>query len=347
MEPTCLYCKNIAGCPLLSDAKGTYVPERVITSSNFRECSDWEPINSMQSEVRKSLSGIQGDNTFRILHRIGTIINEEDGDEMIEDMPDFAGILREGMSAADREEQLRYETDEEGNVILEEVEGAEPFKRPRPTYQLRKFACDPEGYVKLDHSAGMFQTQDWLIRHILKIEIENGLITKTKKTKTPAQERAKKEEKDMAVGRKVLTRKGKGGKAGGDAPKGPKGPKPSGTGVRKPPKKPGATRDAGDEAPTSLPDVPAFDAEALVEELQVKIGETVQAAVAEKFDEVMAQVEKARSDLMDAITIFHDLMIQTGGTMQYENEEGEAEGLTEMFDNENRILGHLGDEDPS
>jgi len=345
---TCIHCANILGCPMLSDAKGTFVPERVITPQNYRECRDWEPITNMQHEVRKSLVGIQGDNALRVLHRVGTIIRDDDeegANEMMEDMPDFAGMLRQGMMSADREEQLRYETDEEGNVVLEDLGNGETLKRPRPTYQLRKFACDPEGYIQLDHSAGMFQTQDWLIKHILRIEIDNGLITRSKRTKTSAPKEAEPEQEieDMAVGRKVLTRKGKSGAAPSKGPKtGPKGPKAGGTKVGKPPKKAAATRDAGDDgAPEGLPEAPAFDTEALVEELQVKVGETVAAAVGEKFTELSAQVEEARSQLMDALTIFHDFMIQTGGSMQYENDEGEMEALPEMFDNENKILGHL------
>jgi len=355
MESTCFHCANILGCPMLSDSKGAFVPERVITSEKYRKCSDWEPVQALQNEIRKTLMGIQGDNVFRILHRVGTIINqgEESADEMINDMPDFAGILREGMMSADREEQLRYETDEHGNIVLEDLGHNDTIKRPRPTYQLRKFACDPDGYIQLDHSAGIFQTQDWLIKHILKIEIEEGLITRSKRTKTtaPKPETEPEETEDMAAGRKVLTRRGKGGAKG---PKGPKVGGGKGGRVGKPPKKTGATRRAApaeeESAPEGLPDAPAFDTEALAEDLQVKVGETVTRLVNEKFNEVAAQLEdlQARSqELMDGLTIFHDFMIQTGGTMQYED-DGEAQALPEMFDHERKILGHLEDDgDPS
>jgi hypothetical protein len=336
---------------MLSDVKGTFVPERVITSESDRECPDWKPINTMQRDVRTTLMGIQGENALRILHRVGTLIQDEEGPkEMAEDMPDFAGMLQEGMMSADREEQLRYETDDDGNVILEDLGKGESIKRPRPTYQLRKFACDPEGYIQLDHSEGMFETQDWLVKHILKIEIEQGFITKSKRTKTTAPTRAKPEEtEDMPAGRKVLTRRGnKGGVS-----KGPKGPKAGGSKsgrVAKPPKKPGATRDAGDEAPTSLPDASSFDIEGLSEDLQVKIGETVSRLVNEKFNELSAQLEDVQArcqELMDGLTIFHDFMIQTGGTMHYED-DGEQTPLPEMYDNDRRILGHLEEEgDPS
>jgi hypothetical protein len=348
---SCLHCANILGCPMLSDAKGTFVLERVIKPEHRRECPDWGHVDPMQHEVRKTLIGIQGDNALRILHKVGTIIQNEEGtDEMTEDMPDFAGMLREGMMSADREEQLRFETDEEGNVVPEDLGNGETIKRPRPTYQLRKFACDPEGYIQLDHSAGMFQTQDWLIKHILKIEIDKGLITRSKRTRTTAPKAgAEPEETDnMAAGRKVLTRRGKGG--AGKGPKGPKvgGPKTGRTG--KPPKKTGATRDAGDEAPAGLPDAQGLDFEGFSEELQVKLGETTSRLVNEKFTELTEQLEDLRArcnDLMDGLTIFHDFMIQTGGTMQYE-EEGEMVALTEMFDHERKILGHLEEgEDPS
>lgn len=357
VNASCLHCVNILGCPMLSDSKGTFVLERVITSENYRECKDWEPIDSMQHEVRKTLVGIQGDNALRILHRVGTIIQNEEGqNEMTEDIPDFAGILREGMMSADREEQLRFETDEEGNVLLEDLGNGETFKRPRPTYQLRKFACDPEGYIQLDHSAGMFQTQDWLIKHILKIEIDQGFITRSKRTKTtaPKTEAEPQETEDMAVGRKVLTRRGgKGGASNKGGPKGP--PKPGGgksSRVGKPPKKTAATRDAGgDEAPAGLPDAQGFDIEGLAEELQVKVGETVSRLVNEKFNELDARLEDVQvrvQELMDGLTIFHDFMIQTGGTMQYEEGE-EVVALPEMYDHERKILGHLeeGGEDPS
>jgi hypothetical protein len=338
---------------MLSDSKGTFVPERVITSENYRECPDWSPVDSMQAEVRKTLMGIQGDSVLRTIHKMGTLIQNEEGtDEMIEDMPDFAGMLKEGMMSADREEQLRYETDEGGTVVLEDLGHGDTIKRPRPTYQLRKFACDPDGYIQLDHSAGMFESQDWLVKHILKVEIENGLITKSKRTRTTAPKKGAepKETEDMAAGRKVLTRRGKGAAAS----KGPKGPKVGGAKagrVGKPPKKETATRDAGDDAPTGLPDAPGLDVEAIVEELQVKLGETVSRLVNEKFNELTAQLEDVQlrcQELMDGITIFHDFMIQTGGTMQYEEGE-ETVALPEMYDNERKILGHLEEEeeDPS
>lgn len=356
MEATCFHCANILGCPMLSDSKGVFILERVITSEKYRKCPDWGPIQTMQREVRKTLMGLQGDNVFRILHQVGTIINqgEESADEMIDDMPDFAGMFRKGMMSADREEQLRYETDEHGNVVLEELGHNETLKRPRPTYQLRKFACDPEGYIQLDHSAGIFQTQDWLIKFILKIEIEKGLIIRSKRTKTmaPKPETKPEETEDMAAGRKVLTRRGK-----GDAAKGPKGPKVGGGKggrVGKPPRKTATTarseEDGGSEAPEGLPDAPALDIEAFSEDLQVKVGETVTRLVTEKFNEITAQLEdlQARSqELMDGLTIFHDFMIQTSGTMQYE-EDGETQPLPEMFDHERKILGHLEEEgDPS
>ena len=352
MYSNCLHCANILACPMLSDAKGTFVLERVIREKDQRECDDFQLINSMQNEVRKGLVVVQGeDSTLRILHKVGTIIkeDEEGSNEMMEDMPDFAGMLVEGMMSADREEQLRYETDEHGNVIPEDLGNGETMKRPRPTYQLRKFACDPEGYIQLDQSAGMFQTQDWLIKHILKIEIDNGLINRSKRTKTmaPKLEAEPQEKENMAAGRKVLTRRG--AKAGAEkGPKPPvkteaKGPKAGGVGgakVGKPPKRSVAPQSGG-KAPTSLPDAPVFDTEALMGEIQIKVGETVSRIVEEKSAELSEQIAEAFSKLMDGITIFHDFMCQTAGTMQYE-EGGESVAIEEMFDNEDKILGHLG-----
>ena len=71
-----------------------------------------------------------------------------------------------------------------------------------------------------------------------------------------------------------------------------------------------------------------------------------------KFNELDARLEDVQArcqELMDGLTIFHDFMIQTGGTMQYPNDEGDTEALPEMYDHERKILGHLDEEggDPS
>lgn len=353
MEPTCEHCSNILGCPMLADSSGAFVPERVITTDNYRECPDWEPITEQQSIVRATLRGLQGDGGLRVLHQMAEIITpkpaaeedsckEESTDDMNVDMPDFGGMLLQGMMSAEREQQLRYETDEDGQIILEDLGKGETIQRPRPTYQLRKFACDPEGYVQLDHSAGMFWTQDQLIRFILKTEVEQDLITKSKKSKsTEKGTKPKTEKKNMPAGRKVLTRKTK----AGAATKGPKVGGSKSSKVSKPPVKRGAS--AATQELEGLPEVPGIDMEALVEEIQAKVGETVERIVKEKIEALEEQI----SSLMDGLTILHDFLIQTGGTMQYTDDEGNVEGVPEMYDHEDKILGHLSEgedeEDPS
>jgi hypothetical protein len=294
---------------------------------------------------------------LRVLHKMNILTKhqgeEEITDEMSVEIPDFAGMLREGMTSAERNEQLRYETDDDGNVILEDLGDEEPFKRPRPTYQLRKFACDPEGYVQLNHSAGMFWTQDDLIRHILKIEIENEYVIKSKKSKpAKAGTSSIKETDTMPAGRRVLTRKTKAaGKAGGKktAGKGPKAGGKSASRVGRPPAKRGPTKAAkGDDGPSGLPP-PAIDLEAFGEDLQVKVGEAI-AAATEPLVETIQELQQQVAANLDAVTVLHDLLAQTAGTMQYEDDEGELQPIEPMFEHPNKILGHLdeeGDDDPS
>jgi hypothetical protein len=339
----------------------------MVTKENSRSCVDWDPLDESQRNIRIALWDLQGEGALRILHQLpkytkpkqATEIDSvptgtEDVDEMmIPEMPDFTDLLYEGITSVEREEQLRYETDEEGNTVLEDFHG-QIRKRLRPTYQLRKFACDPELHVGLSQQTALFWTQDKLVRHILKVEVDLGLLVKTKRTRTPKsapeEEAAKPKEKKMATavkrkkvgGRKVLTKK--------KAPARKVGPKPSGTKtskVAKPPAKTAAkkktTRTRKSE-PEGLPAVPNIDIDALKEEVQVAAGEAVSRAL-EPIMERLKAIEENQVKLMEGITIFHDLMVQTEGTMHYENDEGEMVPLELMLAHDDKILGQLGDED--
>lgn len=350
MEKTCINCASLLGCKLLSDDKGKFVPERIITETNLKSCNGWGEVGPLQKRVRDAMYGLQEENSLRVLHQLPDIVmkplvEQEESDEMIVDMPDFAGMLWEGMTTADRDEQLRYETDESHNVTVDD----DGNKRPRSTLVLRKFACDPEGHIQLDHSVGMFWTTEQVIKHILAVEVEQELITKAKKPKKgkqgqtePAAAAAPKETK-MAGKRVLITPKGKA--AGASA--GPKvgGPKAGGAKVAKPPARKGATQAPAEEEPAAAPAASVdFDVAALAEDTALKTAENVNALLIEQVNLLRAEldeVKKGMADIMDAVTIHYDMGVQTGGTYQYEDEEGNAQPLPEMFSHDKRILGFL------
>ena len=226
MNHTCINCAGLMGCRILADTRGRFVPERVITDDNLQPCDGWSPIGSRQKDVRQALYGIQDINSLRVLHQIPAmvmdqLVEQESEDGMSEDTPDFAGMIADGMTSTEREEQLRFETNPDGSFV--EDDGV---RRPRPSHQLRKFACDPEGHILLDHSVGMFWTTDKVINHIVATEVEQDLITKAKRAKKagakPAAKAAPKTETKMAEGRRVMINRG----GGTSAPKEEKVAKP-------------------------------------------------------------------------------------------------------------------------
>jgi len=345
MERTCISCAALLGCKLLSDTKGKFVPERVVKSPD--ECSSWVEVGALQKRVRDTMYGLQGENSLRVLHQLPDIVMkplmEQEGlDEMIVDVPDFAGMLWEGMTSAERDDQLRYETNENGSVTIDE----DGNKRPRSTLVLRKFACDPESHIQLDHSVGMFWSTDQVIKHILAVEVEQGLLIRAKKSKQEKQEpvkpaaKAAQKETKMAGKRVLITPKGKAAPAPAAAAPSP-GPKTGGK-VARPPARRGAppAQVEEQEAAVQAPDV---DLAAMAEDIALKVAENVNNILIEKVNVLQGRLDELEVNLLDAITIMHDMLVQTGGTMQFEDENGQPQSLPEQFQNEKKILAYLDD----
>jgi len=347
MMKICLMCSRLSGCRLLGDAQGKFVPERLITEDSLINCNDWSPVASSKKEdVRKILYGIQGVNSLRVLHMLPEIvmnqlIEQESVDGMTEEMPDFAGMIVNNMTSLEREDQLRFETTPDGNFV--EDNGV---RRPRPSYQLRKFACDQEDYVKLDHSTGMFWATDKVINHIVSTEVELGFIIKAKKpgkgkasTKTAAKAAP---ETDMAAGRRVMINR-----TGKTAAKPPAAAAKGGGKLARPPaKKPSKAAKAEETGGNGATD--GFDISTFVNDIKLSVGDAVDKsmssrmeAMEEKMNELFAHVTAAKEEVLDAVTIFYDLACQSQGTFSFENEDGEMEICPEMYRNPDRILGHI------
>lgn len=212
MEQTCRYCDALRQCPYLSDSAGGFVPERLITRDNPRECDRWAPITPRQDSFRQRLceaSAFIG--AIKFIHSDlpqmmfkDLALKEMEEARMDGATPDFAGLLREGMSVPEREEQLRYETDDNGNVVLDE--SGKPFYRPG--YQLKQFVTTEGSHVQLGFSIVWFWTTNQLIDHILKAEVEQGLIVKPKKARAPAKTAEQQESEMAGEGRRVMVHQG-------------------------------------------------------------------------------------------------------------------------------------------
>jgi hypothetical protein len=264
------------------------------------------------------------------------LVEQESEDGMSGETPDFAGMIADGMTSTEREEQLRFETNPDGTFV--EDDG---IRRPRPSHQLRKFACDPEGHVQLDHSTGMFWTTDKVINYIVATEVEQDLITKVKRSKKgnattkTAAPAATKTETSMAEGRRVMINRG-GGKGKGAA-------KASGSRVARPPSKTAAkaakAEDSGNGAEASAG--VGFDAEALIEEVKLAVGEGVAQLLSDKFAEQEKRIDTLEKNVIEAITIAYDIGCQTEGRFAFEDEKGNTVHCDEMFRNPDMIRGYI------
>jgi len=352
MERTCQYCKNILGCPHLGDEHGRFVAEKVITADNPRDCRGFAEIGDREKQgVRERLYGLSGLGYLRTLHELPNILMDglrqgEKDELMYEEKPDFQNpkLLYEGMPVSEREEVLRYETDEEGQVIVETDSEGNEVKRARPSYHLKQYAIDEEGPIRLNHSVCWFWTTNQLVDYILKAELEAGILFKEKKSRaandraTPKLPPATQErETKMTDGKRVRVTRGGGSKGAAKPAAGrvnPKRatPKPAagntstggggggGGRVARPARgKTAAAPQTEAEAPAGAPTGDLGD----VKEMLAELKEMVTELKAENA-ELKAQITDLRETVIDTITIFHDIMAQTAGTLQYpaEDEEG-------------------------
>ncbi len=205
MERTCRYCDALRQCPYLSDSAGGFVPARLITMENPRDCERWSPITPRQDSFRQRLcdsSAFVG--AMKFVHSDlpemlmkDLIVKEMEEARMQGETPDFAGMLRQGMTTEERETQLRYEVDDQGNIALDD--SGRPIYRP--CYQLKQFVTGENSHVRLGLPVVWFWTTNQLVDHILRAEVEQGLLTKVKKQK--------KQETEMAgEGRRVMVHQG-------------------------------------------------------------------------------------------------------------------------------------------
>lgn len=175
-DQICLYCACIPGCTLLENAKGKFDPTKPITPDSADRCESWVPVRWLTREVRDRLYDKGGTGSLRGLYLLPELVatkleKQEETYEMT-DVVDFASVIKQGMTAAERREQLRYVTDDKGNVVLDE----EGQPTPRNSHEYRFFAVSDDHHVGLDIDTGLFWHADQVLDYIVERETELGLI---------------------------------------------------------------------------------------------------------------------------------------------------------------------------
>lgn len=327
----------------MSDMKGYYVPERVFNEDTPVDCTEWKPVGSKQLEIRTMLFGLQGDNCVRVLHQMpATIMEDLNEEDDMSDTPNFEALLREGMNRDEREDQLLHETGDDGLPILDE----EGRKRRRPNHQVRKFACDPHGYVQLDWSVGLFWPTEKVVKHIVSKEAELGYLAKSKRTpkKKTASTVEPKEKETMATGKRVLLGRNK--KPAAAAPATAAAPDETAK-LGRPPKRRGATHTPAEDAAPAQ-EVKAEGLAACkaphLDDIQVAAGAGVEPLTTELGNRILSRLAEVEDTQIRLFTILHDLLVQTNGTMNYPETPDDPGGpMEQVWDEPRKILKYLDD----
>ncbi len=346
MNPLCLRCGSLSGCPILSDDQGKLVPERLLPQE--AELLKWELIGPGEAAGRERQYTMSGIGCIRALHLLPRgdpeIKNlremEVEEQRMLEDTPDFGGMLYEGITYEEREEQLLYETDDNGDFVVEPDNAGELVRRHRPSYQVRNFACNPEGYIQQEserlelffpRERCMFDPAGKVIKHILRIESKSGLITKKKKATVKPAATKPSNEKEIQMpgptqGNRVVLNRGK-KPGGGGKPGGAKVPAKA-SGGKKVAGPPGKRKGPPGKKPASSPNAGSNGAAAPgLDELQEAISRVVADRIEETKNELIAYFDVRFRELLAGTTVLYDDLILSGGTMQYQDTDDDGEPL--------------------
>lgn len=309
-EPAlCRTCDALSECPLLMrkvNREDVFDYKKVITEENPSECTRWTPADEATVWERKAQYEMFGLQSLQALHMLPPTRKETD----VSSVPDFQSMLQKGVTYKEREAQLRYETDEEGNLLTDPT-GA---KTPRGSRALRKYITDPDGPVRLQNRVVLDWSPKKLIDEILKAEKEQGLLlSPQEKRKQLADEDGESsgEENDMAKVTTATRRVNVRSKDGGSTPSKAK----TGGGVRAS----GAT--AGRRPATARTVKPAQAAEPEVEP--------------EAIEEEMVEEQVVEEQVVAAAEIDYDLLADKvvealGPVVEEKVEKAKAEIIEEL-----------------
>ena len=228
---------------------------------------------------------------------------------------DFLKMAGDGVTHNERAAQLRYMTDDKGELILDDA----GEKVPRLTYDLRKYATDPAGPVQAKETVVLFWTPAQLVKEILEAEKKAGVIVspqEKKKLNKGAASAPKKEDKDMP---KMNIKKGNiGAKLGGgggirlpatskkvettdeDAP----APASDSNGFRS-----GGPKKAQGKGNGEAPEAQAVSPEQLMKAMAPIIQDAVDAALAKALDPILGALEVVKDTTLAAVKENQDVVI--------------------------------------
>lgn len=335
-ETLCRTCRFLSGCPLLVKGHEGFQEERLSTDERPRFCPRWEPTGYREATMRLRLLEEIGIGGLRAVH---TIPKQEITEQEDEVTVDFLKMAGDGVTHSERAAQLRYETDEKGEILLDE----EGNKRPRLSYDLRKYATDPKGPIKAKETQVLFWTQSQLVNEILAAEKQAGVIVtpqeKKKLTKGAASGAPNKTKEDN-VGKIQVKRTGGislPGKSGGAAgirfpitnkqvddpepeePEAPEEPQEEVQEVQETKKPKPKPRGGGKTPSKAAAAAPALDAKELAMAMLPVIQEELQKGLEALNEELRGQIESAKAEIMKsleesqsmstaAVTILHDVL---------------------------------------
>lgn len=186
----CLLCSHLSGCPLLVNEKREFDYAKIIKEDDGETCSRWSAVKDNVAFLRMAAYGRYGISTLEAFHMLAQLTEETN----VSDIPDFKRMLEKGVTHREREDQLKYETDADGNLVLD----PEGSKIPRTTLSLRKYVINATGSVKLSPDVVLTWSPKDLIDHILSHEKEEGMILTPQEKKKLANSQTK-EKKDMGT----------------------------------------------------------------------------------------------------------------------------------------------------
>jgi hypothetical protein len=306
---SCLNCPNLRGCGRITNVHGRVQGDKVVLPPYTVECPDWgpTPVGENELALRGLLMDKFGMAAIQAVHRLSTQNLEDEEEDVSEEHIDFGSLLFEGITKTERSEQLRYITDEEGNVILDE-DGEKEIRR---TLYVRRYAVKELG---LPSDKAQFWSTDELVKAIIKEEDELGYFKKKRKAKAAAKvkqtPKAKENRMPVVTGKnKVVVRRGAASKAATS-----KGAVPSKVSAKSATpvtskKRKTATKKPPAEESAAPSDGGAEDLSTIRDDIQ-KLGTDVQAYMKKVgnaiVNEVNASIEVMRREMVNQHTSLHD-----------------------------------------
>ena len=311
MKTPCWMCSKLIGCPLLANPKGGTDRTKVISNEDTRTCPGWSKTGLRELAMRSVFLESFGMNAIQALHGLPRKPLAEGPMEDPEQYPDLTKMVAGGITHRQREEQLKYETDDKGEFKLDGA-GA---KIPRSWFVIGYHAQRPDWVVKATPEDLINLNTKELIARILEAEKQAGIIMpakmagKTEPAKPVTPEPVTEEKKKMP--RSISLRRPTGPVAAAAA--GEKVEKPV---TSKPPVEETAAAPASGEGvtPFAFKEMLTAKLSEMMSEMKDGLVPAHQKYIDKKFTEMNNQLEAATTHLKtlitDGFTILHDVLIQ-------------------------------------